>query len=398
LDEDSDSVVLIASKAKERKRKYKSTDDDVEDEDDDDDEEAEVNLESEDEEFMISTTNRSTKLKADLTTDDSEEQDSDDASSRNRGRSHQAAKDGEYTLDDSKGTRRSSRSTKFTASLKEPTGESFRYLDVTSSSHTDYNRKSRSRDISRENKTSKKPSVHKNSASQHKAVRRQVSNDVSVSEEDMTGSEDDKDSDEDLKIQRIIASKSERRGVWKELCKKLNTSEIEAGSRWFEDSEDEKLDEDTFEERFLIKWDDLSYLHCSWETQKDLMEQLDNAKAYLKTFFRKSINGFLFTPDERLDGDYFDPSYIQIERILEVEIPENGSSTNKFGIVLDKKNPNYSIGTGRQFLIKWVSLPYSECTYEFERDLIRNDVDYEEQAESFCRRSKKVRILYHVFN
>jgi hypothetical protein len=321
-------------------------------------------------------------------------EDSDGSFTINRGRRRRSASESNYMQDDMKGMRRSSRSTKFSASLREPAGDSFRSSVVNSSSHSDSSKKTRSR-LSSEIKTTKKPNSHKNSAAQHKAVRRQVKTVASVSEEDVTGSEDGHESDEELKIQRIIASRSDRRGAWKEFCKKLNTSEIEAGSRWFDDSEDERLDENMVEERFLVKWDDLSYLHCSWETHKDLMEQVDNAKTYLKTFF--SVNGFLFTPDERLDGDYFDPSYTQIERILEVEIPENGSPTNNFGIILDKKHSNYNVGTGRQFLIKWVNLPYSECSYEFERDLIMNDVDYEEQVDSFIRRSKKVRFLFYTW-
>ena len=35
-----------------------------------------------------------------------------------------------------------------------------------------------------------------------------------------------------MKIERIIAARSERRKVWKEICSKVNTSEIELGSHW----------------------------------------------------------------------------------------------------------------------------------------------------------------------
>jgi len=197
--------------------------------------------------------------------------------------------------------------------------------------------------------------------------------------------------EEELKIQRVIATRSERRRVWKEICDKINTSEIESGSRWYEDNDQDKDgDEDTFEERFLVKWDDLSHLHCSWETQGDLVEQLETAKNYLSTFFRKSENGLLFSADERCDGDYFDPAYTQVERILEVELPDEGNSSNEYGMIMDKSHADYDSGTGRQFLIKWGSTPYSDCTYEFERDLIVNEVDYEEHVEQFYKRSKKV--------
>lgn len=59
---------------------------------------------------------------------------------------------------------------------------------------------------------------------------------------------------------------------------------------------------DRYEERFLVKWNDLSHLHCSWETEKDLVEFCDGAKGRLSTFFRKSVGGLLYDADERLDG------------------------------------------------------------------------------------------------
>lgn len=301
--------------------------------------------------------------------------------------------------EDSGGARRSARSTKYQASLKEPNGESIRDLFVNNSTPPSNKRKGRSRTNSvDDDKTQKRGAKHlKSPAVRHKAVRRQVKMQVPISEDDWSEevSDDEEEEmetdEEELKIQRVIATRSERRRVWKEICDKINTSEIESGSRWYEDNDQDKDgDEDTFEERFLVKWDDLSHLHCSWETQGDLVEQLETAKNYLSTFFRKSENGLLFSADERCDGDYFDPAYTQVERILEVELPDEGNSSNEYGMIMDKSHADYDSGTGRQFLIKWGSTPYSDCTYEFERDLIVNEVDYEEHVEQFYKRSKKV--------
>ena len=52
-------------------------------------------------------------------------------------------------------------------------------------------------------------------------------------------------------------------------------------------------------------------------------------------------------------------------------------------------HPDYEGGTGRQFLVKWGNTGYADNTYEFERDLILNELDYEEHVEEFIRRSKK---------
>ena len=298
---------------------------------------------------------------------------------------------------DTGGARRSARSNKFQASLKEPSGDSIRDLLVSVSTPPSGKRKIRSRANSLDEEKGKKQNttLMKSPAVRHNAVRRQIKIQVPVSEDDWSDDEEEvmETEEEELKIQRIVASKSERRRDWKKICAKINTSEIESGSRWYEDAASkEDVDDDTFEERFLVKWDDLSYLHCSWETQEDLVEQLENAKNYLSTFFRKGVNGFLFSADERCDGDYFDPSYTQVERILEVELPESGAIDDNFGIIMDKAHPGYDAGTGRQFLVKWGSTPYSDCTYEFERDLILNEVEYEDQVAEFYKRSNKVRI------
>ena len=199
-----------------------------------------------------------------------------------------------------------------------------------------------------------------------------------------------------LKMQRIIGSKSLRRRDWKAICAKMNTVEVDSGSVWHQkDCEDE----DKFEERFLVKWSGLSYLHCSWETERDLDGQIENSKTYLNTFFRKSIDGCLFTPDQRCDGEYFDPAYTQIDRILAVTEPDDFSETSPeeedklthsdLGIVTDKSDPKYEEGLGRQFFVKWCNQPYTESSYEWERDLIMNDIDYKSHLKHFLSRSSK---------
>ena len=268
-------------------------------------------------------------------------------------------------------------------------------------------------------------SPFKSPAKRHSTRRRTVRTEVIVEEsseeesdlesEDESAADESAAADEDeeldeLKIQRIIASRTETRRKWREVCSRMNTSEIENGSRWFQDwaaTEGTADDDNVFEERFLVKWSDLSYLHCSWESQDDLVAQVDNAKNYLTTFFRKSVNGLLFDADERGDGEFFDPSYVQIERVLEIAEEDededdedeeaNGAAAAEedtaiklpHGIIMDKDHPDYESGTGRQFLIKWGNTQYSDSTYEFERDLILAEADYEEHVKDLEARSAK---------
>eukprot|EP00588_Corethron_pennatum_P012262 CAMPEP_0194266774 /NCGR_PEP_ID=MMETSP0169-20130528/1566_1 /TAXON_ID=218684 /ORGANISM="Corethron pennatum, Strain L29A3" /LENGTH=2264 /DNA_ID=CAMNT_0039007537 /DNA_START=251 /DNA_END=7045 /DNA_ORIENTATION=+ len=189
------------------------------------------------------------------------------------------------------------------------------------------------------------------------------------------------DSTDKLKIRFIVASRHERASRWTEILRGMNTTEVENGSMWFQESAAEG-GPDAFEERYLVKWDGLSYLHCSWETEADIVAQVENGGAYLRTFFKKADGGLLFSADERGDGDYFDPSFCQIERVLDVDKDEEP-------LVTDKDAEGYSEGRGRQFLVKWMNVAYSLSTFEYERDLELRKVEYTNHLEEYVRRIKK---------
>ena len=56
---------------------------------------------------------------------------------------------------------------------------------------------------------------------------------------------------------------------------------------------------------------------------------------------------------------------------------------------MDVTDPDFDSGTGRQFYIKWINKSYSECTFEFERDLILNEVEYTDHYASYDKRKVK---------
>ena len=119
---------------------------------------------------------------------------------------------------------------------------------------------------------------------------------------------------EEIKINKIVACKSMTLKEWKGVCSKMNTTEITNGGRWIQETEEDAegtngdddddggVDMDKYEERFLVKWDQLSFLHCSWETERDLVEFCEGAKGRLSIFFGKAEGGLLYDVDERLDG------------------------------------------------------------------------------------------------
>jgi hypothetical protein len=326
--------------------------------------------------------------------------------------------------------RRSRRSTQFRKSMKEPPTDSVKDLFAGSSTkpRLDSDQFSQSSGSSstagsssdddplssslakRKRKRKQKKEI-KSPARRHSRARKSIPHDDSSSEQEDESSLEEEE--QEMKMQRILASRTETKRKWREIGQSMNTSEVTDGSHWFQEKEekdddgddhndnDDDNDDGVIEERFLVKWSELSYLHVSWETQKDLTDQIEGAKTYLSTFFRKSQNGLLFSSDERKDGDYFDPGCVQIDRILEVEtdtgnkkLPttwekEQACNQNDLGVVVDKQDPGFEDGTGRQILIKWESANYSDCTYEFERDLILADMEYRLPLQEYYERTHK---------
>lgn len=310
-------------------------------------------------------------------------------------------------------SRRPSRAARYQGSMKEPPSDSVRDLFKGSSTKQrvlDNDEDDEDGTPRKKTKSSRRLSPAKSPARRHSRARKSVKDEASSDDESDEGDyydEDEEDNEGDgqteLRIHRILASRTETKAKWREIGSRMNTSEVSCGSVWNQPPEDnlelEKGDGDKIEERFLVKWADFSYLHVSWETQADLLDQVDKAQTYLSTFFRKADNGILLSQDDRKDGDYFDPGYVQIDRILEVFYEskhpttweEELEATNEsFDIVLDIGNTErFEEGTGRQFLIKWEGMNYSDCSYEFERDLLLADVEYKPRLKEFYERSKK---------
>ena len=296
--------------------------------------------------------------------------------------------------------RSSSRSARFRGSLKEPPSESLRDLFGGSNGRLPAT-------------TKKKENPIKSPARRHAKARKTLHEDSDSDDStrhphknssDDDEEEEDDNEDQDLRMQRILATRTETKAKWREICQSMNTSEITAGSIWDQSNnatrpgDDEDDDGEVVEERFLVKWTNLSYLHVSWETQADLLDQIPQAKTYFSTFFRKAQNGVLLSADDRNDGDYFDPAYTQIGRILESAFDgkhpktweeELATTPDQLGIVLDTKSKDFEAGTGRQFLIKWEGLNYSESSWEFERDLILAEIDYQPLLKAFYQRTHK---------
>jgi hypothetical protein len=169
----------------------------------------------------------------------------------------------------------------------------------------------------------------------------------------------------DIFIEKIIVKRIASRKEWDERCSKINTSQIDNGSRWYQEPRNGNF----IEERYLIKWKDLSYLHCSWETERDLNALVENAETSFRTFWNKQKDGYIFDSNERNGSEYFHADFVTVQRILNIDLEKEGVS--------------------RMLMVKWMNLSYANCTFELERDLVLMDVKYESQVEDFIQRNKK---------
>lgn len=80
-------------------------------------------------------------------------------------------------------------------------------------------------------------------------------------------------------------------------------------------------------EKFLIKWTHSSFLHVTWETEKDLVDLVGLlVRGQIKKFIIREGKRQEIFEDLRV-GEYFPVSFIQIDRILAVEDDDINPST-----------------------------------------------------------------------
>lgn len=109
---------------------------------------------------------------------------------------------------------------------------------------------------------------------------------------------------------------------------------------------------------YYVKWKGFSYMHSSWEQEETLinLDPIIN-KGKIRRFHEKAPQQLFITAED--DDGYFNPEYLEVHRIIaekkETPINEDGETVRDDGI---------------RYYIKWVSLPYSEATWERACDII----------------------------
>jgi hypothetical protein len=124
------------------------------------------------------------------------------------------------------------------------------------------------------------------------------------------------------RIQYILAKSSMPQKNWRKITDDVHTRELTNFSVWQQPDEEYFDESDKPVEKFLIKWLHASYLHVSWETEKDLVDMVGTAvKNQIKKFRIREMEGTeLF--EDLSKGEFFPQPFLRIERILDVDDPD----------------------------------------------------------------------------
>eukprot|EP01138_Halocafeteria_seosinensis_P003330 gb/GECG01003406.1/.p1 GENE.gb/GECG01003406.1/~~gb/GECG01003406.1/.p1 ORF type:complete len:1786 (+),score=287.15 gb/GECG01003406.1/:1-5358(+) len=141
---------------------------------------------------------------------------------------------------------------------------------------------------------------------------------------------------------------------------------------------------------YLVKWKGLSYLHVEWVTVHLLRELgrwavqkarkfAENEEGRLQLDQEESSILALRDPPSVHISGYFDSSYIEVDRIVAKKHIDVQDLDPKEREELEK------IGATSKalYLVKWVSLPYSEATWE-----IADEIQDDEKISQFERNNK----------
>lgn len=138
-------------------------------------------------------------------------------------------------------------------------------------------------------------------------------------EDDENQSDDDDDEKIDYRIQYILDCRSLSAMEWKDILIKMDTREVTRGSVLQQPDEEFYDPSPELVEKFLIKWQHASFLHLSWETEKDLLDICGKTVSNsIKKFRYRILTKTDLFEDLRM-GESFPPQYLHVDRILDIE-------------------------------------------------------------------------------
>ncbi|XP_071490043.1 uncharacterized protein [Diadema antillarum] len=126
-------------------------------------------------------------------------------------------------------------------------------------------------------------------------------------------------------------------------------------------------------EEFYVKYRNFSYLHCEWSTIEKLSAD-PRIFQKIKRFRLKQLAQYGMA-SEFDEGEYFNPDFITVDRILDKAITKDEES--------DEMVTHY--------LVKWCSLPHEESTWELEEDVDKTKIKLYEKYNKMPSKSERQR-------
>lgn len=121
---------------------------------------------------------------------------------------------------------------------------------------------------------------------------------------------------------------------------------------------------------YLVKWKHLSYIHCEWVDEATVLQQAQG-KARLGRFQRKQ---------EFADLQRGHTQHLSLDAEEDELIPEDFVTVDR--VLSDRINAH----DGREYFVKWCSLPYADSTWE-----LAEDVKDDNKISDYCKRNERPR-------
>lgn len=110
-------------------------------------------------------------------------------------------------------------------------------------------------------------------------------------------------------------------------------------------------------DEYYVKYRNFSYLHCEWRTEEELLKGDRRVGAKIRRFQVKQTQQMNIF--ENLEDEPFNPDFVETDRVLDMSVHEDPATGKK----------------SRNFLVKWKSLPYEDCTWELEDDVEEKKIE-----------------------
>ena len=138
-------------------------------------------------------------------------------------------------------------------------------------------------------------------------------------------------------------------------------------------------------ELYLVKWKNLSYVHCSWESEEELTQfEGPHIKQKIQVClcmccdlqrFYRFENEIVTEINAYGEDIFFNPEFLEADRILETRIVQEDvsktlpSNDDPEVVALLAEDANEGKGTiVKEFLVKWKSMQYADSTWEVFSD------------------------------